>query len=57
MHQQDKAEKSPCNLLYMYCFLTLLALNLPHFPALEASALDLRRFLQGKVSQRQGDDA
>ena len=57
MHQQDKAEKSPFNLLYMYCFLTLLALNLPHFPALEASALDLRRFLPGKVSQRQGDDA
>lgn len=49
MHQQDKVEKSPFNLLYMYCFLTLLALNLPHFPALEASSLDLKRFLQGKV--------
>lgn len=52
MRQQDKVEKSPYNLLYLYCFLTLLALNLPHFSSLEVSSLDLKRFLQGKVTAR-----
>ena len=50
MRQQDKGEKSPYNLLYLYCFLTLLALNLPHFSSLEVSSLELKRFLQGKVA-------
>ena len=52
MRQQDKVEKSPYNLLYLYCFLTLLALNLPHFSSLEVSSLDLKRVLQGKVTAR-----
>ena len=30
----------------------LLALNLPHFSSLEVSSLDLKRFLQGKVTAR-----
>ena len=48
MRQQDTRDRSPYNLVYMYCFLTLLSLSLPQFPSLALGPVALAPFLRGK---------
>lgn len=48
VRQQDSRDRSPYNLVYMFCFLTLISLSLPLFPSLDVGTVSLNPFLRGK---------